>query len=183
MANDVETLLSELRGISNDALDEFCNLSPGQLNWRPSPDAWSVGQCLDHLIKSNASFFGEFDKLAAGTRKNSFWENWSPLSKFAGSFLVKSLKADDKKVKTITTMMPPSEIEAGIVDSFIRHQDELADKVRSVANADWQKTVVTSPFFGLMTYTLDDGLQAIIEHEKRHIRQAKRVLQSGGFPQ
>ncbi|MEP7211604.1 MAG: DinB family protein [Acidobacteriota bacterium] len=182
MSHDVGGIISKLQKIDAEVRESFGSLSPEQINWRPSPDSWSIGQCLDHLIKSNEGFYGEFDKLAAGTRKNSFWETWSPLSKFAGSFLVKSLKADDKKVKTIPTMTPPSEIDAGIVDNFIRHNDELAGKVRSVANVDWQKTVVTSPFFGLMTYQLDTGLAAIIEHEKRHLRQAKRVLETDGFP-
>src|SRR5215218_9017295 len=182
MANDVEIILGELTRIADETRAEFGSLSAEQINWRPSPDGWSIGQCLDHLIKSNEGFYDEFDKLAAGTRKNSLWEKFSPLSSLAGSFLIKSLKADDKKVKTIPKMTPPSEIEAGIVETFIQHQNQLAGKVTASSGADWQKTVVTSPFFGLMTYTLDAGLQSIVEHEKRHIRQAKRVLESEGFP-
>jgi hypothetical protein len=182
MNNDVSGIIGELQAIEADVRESFGSLSPEQINWRPSPEAWSIGQCLDHLIKSNEGFYGEFDKLAAGTRKNSLWEKFSPLSSFAGSFLIKSLKADDKKVKTIPKMTPPSEIDAGIVETFIRHQNQLAGKVTAAAGADWQKTVVTSPFFGLMTYTLDAGLQSIVEHEKRHIRQAKRVTEADGFP-
>lgn len=182
MANDVQSIMGELKRISGDVRDNFGSLSPEQINWRPSQDSWSVGQCLDHLIKSNESFYGEFDKLATGTRKNSFWEKFSPLSSFAGSFLVKSLKADTKRVKTIPSMTPPSDIDAGVVETFIRHQDELAAKINAIAGADWEKTVVTSPFFGLMTYKLEDGLQAVVEHEKRHVRQAKRVLETDGFP-
>jgi hypothetical protein len=33
-----------------------------------------------------------------------------------------------------------------------------------------------------MTYRMDTGLLAIIEHEKRHIRQAKRVMEMEDFP-
>jgi len=182
MANDVETINAELNRIAADVRSSFGHMNSDQINWRPSPDNWSVGQCLDHLIKSNEGFYGEFDKLAAGTRKNSFWEKFSPLSSFAGSFLVKSLKADAKRVKTIPSMTPPSDIDAGIVEKFIRHQDELAAKINAIAGADWEKTIVTSPFFGLMTYKLEHGLQAVVEHEKRHVRQAKRVLETDGFP-
>ena len=182
MNNDVSGIIGELQAIGADVRDSFGSLSAGQVNWRPSPAAWSVGQCLDHLIKSNEGFYGEFDKLAAGTRKNSFWETFSPLSNFAGNYLVKSLKADDKKIKTILEMTPPSEVDADIVKRFVRHQTELAAKIAAVADADWQKTVVTSPFFFLMTYKLDDGLRSIVEHEKRHVRQAKRVSETDGFP-
>jgi hypothetical protein len=182
MQNDSAKLIGELQAIDADARESFGSLTPEQINWRPAPDLWSIGQCLDHLIKSNEGFYDEFDKLAAGTRKNSLWENFSPLSSLAGNFLIKSLKKDETKVKTIPKMTPPSEIDASIVQTFAAHQDDLIRRVRAVENADWQKTVVTSPFFGLMTYKLDAGLQAIVEHEKRHIRQAKRVLESGSFP-
>jgi hypothetical protein len=33
-----------------------------------------------------------------------------------------------------------------------------------------------------MTYKMSVGLQALIEHEKRHVRQAKRVTAAAGFP-
>jgi hypothetical protein len=90
MANDVESIKGELKRISADVRTSFGPLTFEQLNWRVSPDTWSIGQCLEHLIKSNEGFYGEFDKLAAGTRKNSLWESFSPLSSLAGDFLVKS---------------------------------------------------------------------------------------------
>ena len=182
MQNDVSKIIGGLEEINADVREKFVSMTIEQLNWRPPGNGWSVGQCLDHLIKSNEEFFGEFDKLAAGTRKNSFWESFSPLSSFAGNFLVKSLKADDKKVKTIDKMTPPSEIDVNVIDKFLEHQSELAEKIRAVENADWKKTVVTSPFFGLMTYRLETGLEAIIEHAKRHVRQAIRVTETKDFP-
>jgi hypothetical protein len=33
-----------------------------------------------------------------------------------------------------------------------------------------------------MTYTLDDAYTVLVEHSKRHIRQAKRVMEAEGFP-
>jgi hypothetical protein len=29
---------------------EFQNITHRQLNWKPAPDSWSMGQCLDHLV-------------------------------------------------------------------------------------------------------------------------------------
>src|SRR5690348_13447814 len=44
-----------------DAADEraralAATLSMEQLNWKPEPHAWSVGQCLDHLCVSNETY-------------------------------------------------------------------------------------------------------------------------------
>jgi hypothetical protein len=182
MGNDVDGVISEFKSISDDVKNNFGSLSPEQLNWKPTAESWTVGQCLDHLIKSNEEFYPELDKLAAGTRKNTFWQNWSPLSGIAGGFLVSTLKKDGQKVKTNQKMSPPSDIDADIVDRFVRHQTELAEKVGATGNSEWRKVVLTSPFIKIMTYRMDVGLQAVIEHEKRHLRQGKRVVESTGFP-
>jgi uncharacterized damage-inducible protein DinB len=182
MANDVDGVISEFESVTADVQNTFGGLSAEQLNWKPAAESWSVGQCLDHLVKSNEEFYPELDALAAGTRKNTFWQNWSPLSGIAGAFLVKTLKKDSQKVKTNQKMTPPSEIPADIVDKFAVHQAEFTEKIRSTADADWRKTVLTSPFVKIMTYRMDVGLEALIEHEERHVRQAKRVLAMDGFP-
>ena len=84
--------ISELQTISKNTSTFFGNLSSEQINWRPSETGWSVGQCFEHLIKSNELFFDELDKIAGGNRKNSFLESFSPLSGFFGNFLINSLK-------------------------------------------------------------------------------------------
>jgi len=182
MANDVEGVVSQFQSVSDDVHESFGGFTPEQVNWKPSSESWSVGQCLDHLIKSNEEFFPELDQLAAGTRKNSFWQKWSPLSGVAGAFLVNSLKKDSQKVKTNQKMTPPSDIEDDIVERFERHQEEFVQKIHKTDNVDWNRVVLTSPFVKIMTYKMNVGLIALIEHEKRHVRQAKRVMEMDGFP-
>jgi uncharacterized damage-inducible protein DinB len=183
MNGQLENLTSELQKISEDAQSKFGNLSDEQINWRPSAEGWSVGQCFEHLIKTNKLFYGELDKIAGGTRKNSFWESWSPLTSFGGKFLIKSLKSDARKFKAPTAaIVPPSEIEAGIIEEFSKHQAEVIEKIKRTESVDWRKTVITSPFMKVMTYSFADGLQVVVEHEKRHLRQAERVLQADDFP-
>ena len=96
MANDVNGVISELDRVSEDVRNSFGDLTNEQINWKPAPESWSVGQCLDHLIKSNEAFFAELDKITAGTRKNTLWQSWSPLSGIAGAFLVSTLKKDNQ---------------------------------------------------------------------------------------
>jgi hypothetical protein len=183
MANDLEGIVSQLQEVVDDVRNSFGELPAEQLNWKPAPESWSIGQCLDHLIKSNKEFYPELDKLAAGIRKNSFWQNWSPLSGIAGSFLVNTLKKDGQKVKTNQKMTPPSAVPGDNVERFARHQSEFVAKIEQTENNDWNKVVLTSPFVKIMTYKMSVGLVALIEHEKRHVRQAKRVLATDGFPE
>ena len=184
MSNEDSNIVSELEAISVQAQKTFGNLSVEQINWKPNADGWSVGQCFEHLIKTNELFYGELDKIADGERRNSFLENYSPLSGFFGNLLISSLKKDARKFKAPSRkIVPPSEIDANIVEIFAAHQSELIGKIKAAEKADWKKTKITSPFMKLITYKLSDGFQVVVEHEKRHVRQAERVLTTENFPQ
>ena len=183
MKQELAKFIEDAETISEDARKTFGDLSAEQINWKPSPDGWSVGQCFEHLIKTNSLFFPELEKIAAGTRKNSFLENYSPLSSFFGNLLIKSTQNDGRKFKTPSqAIVPPSEIDANIIEQFAAHQREVIEKVKSTEKADWQRTIITSPFMRLITYKLADGLRIVVEHEKRHVRQAERVTQAEAFP-
>ncbi len=169
--------------VAADAQVAFGGLSTEQLNWKPAEKSWSVAQCLDHIIKTNHEFDAEFAKLASGVRENSFWENYSPFSGWAGRFLVKAVSEDSKKAKAPTPrIVPPSDIDADIVERFADEIAEVNRKVEACASADREKTVLTSPFLAVFTYKLDDALTVLVEHSKRHVRQAKRVTAAEGFP-
>jgi hypothetical protein len=181
--SDSNNVTNELQTIAADAQKTFGDLSAEQVNWRPSETGWSVGQCFEHLIKSNELFFDKLDEIADGKHKHSFLESFSPLSGVFGNLLINSLKKDSRKFKAPTQkIVPPSEIDANIIEIFAAHQAELAEKIKRTETADWKKTKVTSPFFSIATYTLSDGYTVIVEHEKRHFRQAGRVLQEANFP-
>ena len=184
MPDDSNNLIGELQTISTDAQKSFGNLSATQINWKPSAEGWSVGQCFEHLIKSNELFYDELDRIANGSRENSFLEKYSPLSGFFGNLLINSLKKDARKFKAPTQkIVPPSEIDQNIVEIFAAHQAELIGKIKRTEAADWKKIKVTSPFMKLITYKFSDGVRVIIEHEKRHVRQAEGVLKAENFPQ
>lgn len=183
MNSEATDIISELKAVSSDTEAAFGKLSAAQINWKPSQEGWSVGQCFEHLIKSNELFYNELDQISNGSRQSSFLEKYSPLSKLFGSILISSLKKDERKFKAPTeNIVPPSEIDENIVELFAAHQAELIGKIKRTEIADWRKTKVTSPFLKIATYSLLDGYQVIVEHEKRHVRQAKRVLEARNFP-
>ena len=184
MANqNLYNVIDEMTEIGRKAELTFGHLSAQQINWKPNADGWSVGQCFEHLIKSNELFYDDLERIAGGTRRNSFLESYSPLSSFFGNLLINSLKKDARKFKAPTPkIVPPSEIDANVINTFAAHQAELIEKIKRTEKADWQKTKITSPFMKLITYKLSDGFRVVVEHERRHVRQAERVSQTEGFP-
>jgi hypothetical protein len=183
MDERIKSVTAEMTAIGEDAAASFGSLTEAQLNWKPAENSWSVGQCLDHLIKTDHEFYPEFERIASGTRKNTFWQNYSPFTGWAGRFLINAVSVDSKKAKAPSkSIVPPSDIDANIVDTFVKHIAEVNERAAYCSGIDLKETVVSSPFLSVMTYTLDDALTVLVEHSKRHIRQAKRVMQSADFP-
>ena len=177
-------LVGQLSEMAEEARREFGRLSAAQVNWKPSAEQWSVGQCFEHLMKTNGGFAPVLARIARGERRESAWEKWSPLSGLFGRMIERSLAQEGgRKFKAPAKLHPASsEVAADIVERFAAHQRELAEQVRGVAHVDLKKTVVTSPISGFVTYSLLDALRIVVAHERRHFRQAQRVTKTPGFP-
>ncbi len=185
MNERIQNVTSELQKVADDARKAFGNLSTEQINWKPSAESWSVGQCFDHLITVNSLYFPLFERLEKGLFSPSVWEKYSPLSGFFGRFLIKSLSPENqKKMKTTAKAMPSnSEIDGRIIDLFGDHQKELIGRLQKIpGDVDSSKTIITSPLAKFVTYSLRDTFTIITVHERRHFGQAKRVTDTEGFP-
>jgi hypothetical protein len=177
-------MLDELRAIGEDARKVFGRLSPAQLNWKPSAERWSVGQCFDHLIVTNRTFFPDMERVASGTYKTSMWGRVSPLSGLFGRFILKALDPEKgRKTKAPRVFEPASSDVAGdVIEQFAGHQDELAGRMRATAGVDLRRTIVTSPVSPVATYSLLDAYRIVVAHERKHFEQARRVTRADGFP-
>lgn len=163
---------------------EFSSLSLPQLNWKPAPDSWSIGQCLDHIIIANSLYFPRLKKISDGNDVASFWEKRSPLTNFFGRFFVNNLQEDAKsKMKTTKVFLPStSNIDLDVIGRFYQHHDTFMDLISKCARLNLEEIVITSPEFRFVTYKLRDVIQFLVQHEHRHINQAIRVKNSEGFP-
>ena len=180
-------VLGGLREAADEARGKFGALDAEQLNWKPSPEEWSVGQCLAHLLTTNQSYFETMKQVARGEKKNSLWERLTsktPMTQFFGEILVISLEPESKrKLKTTAKFQPPAEgVGADVVERFAAQQDELAGLIEATRKQDLRSVVVTSPFSRFVTYRLLDAYRGIVAHERRHLAQARRVMEAEGFP-
>lgn len=181
----LDDLLHEVSLITKKVQVEFGRLSAGQLNWKPAPEQWSIAQCLDHLIKANQQYFPLLESLANGTRKASWMEKLPGLPGFFGKMMLKTLDPSNTKkfkapalFKPVASQLPPS-----VVTDFVQHQQELTRLMRAVDRVPaHEKTIVSSPVSGLITFSLKDAVSIIVVHEERHYMQAKRLLKADGFP-
>ncbi len=183
-SGELEGLVAELQRVASDAVEVFGRLSAAQLNWKPSAEQWSVGQCFDHLIVTNRCFLPDMERVAAGTYRPSLWGRVSPLSGFFGRFILKALDPErGRRTKAPRVFEPArSDVAADIVERFASHQEELAALMRATAGADLRGLKVTSPVSPVATYSLLDAYRIVVAHERKHFEQARRVTQGEGFP-
>lgn len=181
---ELNALVEELGAITVEAREVFGTLSPAQLNWKPSTERWSVGQCFDHLINTNRTFFADMERVAAGTYKSSTWARVSPLSGFFAGMILKSLDPlKGRKSKAPRVFLPASsDVDADVLKRFASHQEELVRRMRATAGVDLRRTMVTSPVAAVATYSLLDAYRIVAAHERKHFEQARRVTEETGFP-
>ena len=172
--------------ISDDILEitkkfenEFGNLSKEQLNWKPSSDKWSIGQCIDHLIVANNQYLPELNKVSESKHKETFWEKNNPLTDYTGQNMIKTLgPVIIKKYKTPKLFFPSkSSISINILSDFTYQQEELFKVFKILEDGKFSKIVITSPVAALLTLKVHDALKIISVHEERHLLQAIRIKQ------
>src|ERR1043165_1563198 len=106
---ELDALVEELGAVTSEARGVFGALTPAQLNWKPSAERWSVGQCFDHLINTNRTFFPEMERVAAGNFKSSLWARVSPFSGLIGRMIIGSLDpVKGRKTKAARVFLPAS---------------------------------------------------------------------------
>lgn len=181
---DLSTVLVEGRLVADETKRAFGRLSAEQAKWKPSEAEWNIGQCFEHLIITNRGYFPTIEEIREGRRSRRAWERMPLLPRFLGRFLIRTLRADSgRKVKARPAFYPSSsQIAPSIIASFLEQQDRLLRLMEATHGLDLDSITTTSPVSRLITYSLMDAYRIIVVHEQNHFVQARRVMESRGFP-
>jgi len=181
----IEQIPAELSHTMADVRATFSSLDARRLNWRPASTSWSVAQCFQHLVQSNREMYAAFVKAVDRSRPRTFWQRVPLLPAFFGRMLVTTQGPSGKRKFTAPKPAQPSssDIDAGVLDRFVAGHEEVAAFARGLAGREPGRMIMVSPFVSVVTYSVLDGLRLIVAHERRHVEQARRVMQAPGFPQ
>jgi uncharacterized damage-inducible protein DinB len=181
--NFIEEILQKGRQAKEKVQQEFTSLSFDQLNWKPTPESWSIAQCLDHLIASHNAYFRVLEKIKAGSYKMNLWEKYSPFTAICGRIMKDQLQEQVKrKMKAPGKIRPAaSALSPQIVEKYLDNLTIFLKYISDCQRVDIDKTVITSPLIGIVTYNLRDAFQFLLQHEHRHINQAIRVKKNENF--
>jgi hypothetical protein len=182
--NFLETVEAEIEKNNTAARQLTAGLSEAQLNWRASPESWSIAQCLDHLAVASEQFKNYFnDAIARGRTK---WPTTAPVAykpSFVGGWLIKYVVPEaPRKIKAPKLFRPSSSAITDPLDKFLNQQKDFLSFVNQAEGVDYNKVKLRSPVTPLMRYSLADAFVVTVVHGQRHLAQARRVREIPGFP-
>lgn len=152
-------------------------LSDAQLNFRPSPDQWSVKECVYHIAVSEKNIRA----LMAATMKQPANPDKRAEIKFSDEEFVAMMKNRESKVKTGEMFEPKNTpyltLEAALAD-FKASRNEHIKYIRSTTE-DLRNHVVQMPFGWVDCYQLTLMIGA---HTERHLQQIGEIKADPRFP-
>lgn len=180
-------LSDECEELAARATDRFLDLTPTQLGWRPAPGAWCVAECLDHLLTTHRLYLGSIERTLAKPAALPAAEAAFVSGRLA-SWFIRSLGPDSpRRLKSPGMFKPPSvgvegESDPRVVRRFAAQQRQIMSVIEKSRDVDLQLVRVASLVSSLLRFRLGDALRLMVEHSKRHLKQADAVVASAGFP-
>lgn len=176
------TLLGDLKTQVNAAtgkVHDFKQLTTEKLNFKKSPESWSILECIEHLNLYGDFYLPEIERQILAAPKSPMAETFK--SGWLGNYFANSMLPKDGKVnkmKTFKKMNPAnSQLPLTTIDRFLKQQEHLLTLLRLAETVDLTKTTTGITLTSLLRFRLGDTFRFFINHIERHVLQAERVLQ------
>lgn len=170
-------LVSELQSSEDALLASIRGLTPAQWTFKPSPDAWSVEECTEHLILAEGLIFNEAQK----TLKTPAVARISTASADGDRQVVEQMEDRTKKAKAPKVIQPTGKFPTpeSAAEEFKLRRDQSIAYVKATHDP-------------LRIHTGDgpsgspaDVYQFLLEmaaHSARHTAQIREVKSATGYP-
>jgi len=169
----------DIDNITNQFLNKFADIGYNELNWKPEPKRWSIGQVIEHLLITNRSYFVIPDKIKSNNYKPSFLNNFGFIPKLIGNIILKSVDPNnEKKVKTMKVFEPEkSNIDLTVFSDFDESQQKLHEFINDNKDMIRERKIIPSPLNKHIIYHFDIVIDIVVNHQKRHYNQANKVFE------
>lgn len=178
----LKVLRTDLEDLVATAKERLAPLDPEALLQRPTPDSWSVAECLAHLMATNAGYLASIDEAlrrspaTPGIGHTSFRGG-----RLAAWFIRQSGPEVPRKSKAPRVFAPKdADVGPGVVAAYLEQQREIDRLLVAAEGAGLMRIKVPSPASRLIRLRLGDAFRLMVEHERRHVLQAIRVLDTPG---
>ncbi|VAW17947.1 hypothetical protein MNBD_BACTEROID03-2000 [hydrothermal vent metagenome] len=171
-----EMAVTELTKTKDRLTSTINGLSKVQLNFKPTPESWSVAECAEHLAISESMIGnmlqGALETPADPSKRDSV--------QITDEKLLGMISSRDQKAKAPETFEPSGKFGSHeeTVKEFTTKREEHITYLKETT-ADLRNHYAQSPFGTL------DGLQVFLlmsGHTERHVAQMEEVMAHTDFP-
>ncbi len=175
---DFKKLSDYYQNTHNNLKQSVTGLSKEQLHFKPSSEAWSISQCLEHIVITESMIFGtikeSMDKSANPERSSE--------KKYTDDEILKMVIDRSEKYKAPEILIAKgkySDAESALND-FQHQRSEILSFARNTSVEDLRNHISDSPA------GVSDAYQTLLflaGHTARHTLQIEEVKASVGFPE
>lgn len=168
-------LLNESR---KEFLEAVSSLNDEQWRWKPAPERWSVGECAEHIVLSEASLFARA-QVALKSAPDSEWEK-----KTAGKteLLLAVMAQRQGKATSPEEIRPTGKMSrAEIMKQFSENRTRTLDFAEQT-QLPLKEHLAAHPFPIFNPLNAYQWVLYIPLHNMRHDKQIEEVKATPGFP-
>jgi hypothetical protein len=152
-------------------------LTDEQLNFKATPESWSIAECVEHLTISENMFNG----MLQGALKTPANTALRDSVTMPDEQLIDMISSRAQKVKTPEPFEPSGKFGSHeeTLETFIAKRKEHIEYVNTTED-DLRN------HYGKLPFATIDGLQIILfmsGHTERHVQQMKEVMAQDDFPE
>nr|WP_299340221.1 DinB family protein [Allomuricauda sp.] len=178
LTNEERTVLIKYLSDTRDHMKKVLDgLNEEQLNFKPSPESWSIAECTEHLAISENAFGGLIQKAVAAGPNPALKDSL----KFKDEQLFGIITDRSNKVKTAEPFEPSGK--------FGTHEDAvkafMEKRAEHIAYVETTEDDLRNRYSNDLPFGTVDGFQVVIfaaGHTERHVLQMKEVMADENFP-
>jgi len=173
----------DFQAAAQDARDLSLGLSELQFQWRPAPEKWSIGECLDHLNMA-WGMLPRFDRRIAQGREKGLSGTGPFRAGLLAGFYIRSIEPPVRlRLPSPKLYRPRLDLRLEeVLPRFRELQEELQRRVEESRGLDLARLRLSSPVTRRFKMSLAEWFAFLAAHQRRHLWQARRVREHARFP-
>lgn len=181
--NSYADLLARLTAAETRVLAIVSEMFAAARRRRPTADAWSADEIVDHLATTLESYRKRVDAALVDAKARGPKQREGLLHSRMGRWLTHSLRPGSKPISAPRVFRPrfsPTG-ESAAHDAVRRFRDShaaLRRWIETAATVETTKSKVSSPALFLLRFNLDDVITIHVLHLERHLAQLERTSEA-----
>jgi hypothetical protein len=178
---ELDDFRRELERIAAEGDALVGGMSDDQFNWSPAAGRWSIAQCIEHLNATAREYLPMMDEgIADAIRRGQYGEGPFRYT-LLGRLVARSQEPPPRfKFRSPRAFEPPPRrARQATMAAFRAYQVQYIDRLRQANGLDLARARVRSPAaYAWLRIPLGSAFALTTAHERRHLWQARRVLEA-----